>query len=106
MLRTRELARSLGLVMKVSDVEYQADKSKAIFYYTADDRVDFRELIKKIADEFRRRGKTVVMGGIHVSALPEEAAKHCDAVVVGEAELLWGRVIKDLQNLQRTPFKT
>jgi cell fate regulator YaaT (PSP1 superfamily) len=55
MLRTRELARTLGLVMKVSDVEYQADKSKAIFYYTADDRVDFRELIKNIADEFRVR---------------------------------------------------
>ncbi len=55
MLRTRELARTLGLVMKVSDVEYQADKSKAIFYYTADDRVDFRELIIKIADEFRIR---------------------------------------------------
>jgi radical SAM superfamily enzyme YgiQ (UPF0313 family) len=52
----------------------------------------------QIADEFRRRGKTVVMGGMHVSALPEEAAKHCDAVVVGEAELLWGRVIKDLQS--------
>lgn len=52
----------------------------------------------QIADEFRRRGKTVVMGGIHVSALPEEAAKHCDAVVVGEAELLWGRVIKNLQS--------
>lgn len=51
----------------------------------------------QIADEFRRRGKTVVMGGIHVSALPEEAAKHCDAVVVGEAELLWDKVVKDAQ---------
>jgi len=55
MLRTRELARNLELFMKVSDVEYQADKSKAIFYYTADERVDFRELIKMIADEFRIR---------------------------------------------------
>lgn len=55
MLRTREFAKNLGLEMKISDVEYQADKSKAIFYYTAEDRVDFRELIKQIADEFRIR---------------------------------------------------
>jgi hypothetical protein len=41
--------------MKISDVEYQGDKSKAIFYYTAEDRVDFRELIKVMADEFRIR---------------------------------------------------
>lgn len=61
----------------------------------------------QIADEFRRRGKPVVMGGIHVSALPEEAAQHCDSVVVGEAELLWERVITDfrkggLQRVYRT----
>jgi len=55
MLRTREIAKNLKLEMKISDVEYQADKSKAIFYYTAEDRVDFRELIKQIADEFRIR---------------------------------------------------
>jgi len=55
MIRTRVIAASMNLQMKVSDVEYQADKSKAIFYYTAEDRVDFRELIKKIADEFRIR---------------------------------------------------
>lgn len=53
MIRSREIARSLGLVMKISDVEYQGDKTKAIFYYTADDRVDFRELIRKYADEFK-----------------------------------------------------
>jgi hypothetical protein len=41
--------------MKISDVEYQGDKSKAIFYYTADERVDFRELIKVLADEFKVR---------------------------------------------------
>lgn len=53
MMRAREIARSLRLEMKLSDVEYQGDKSKATFYYTADDRVDFRELIKKYAEEFR-----------------------------------------------------
>ncbi|MBX7050638.1 MAG: hypothetical protein K1X54_01240 [Flavobacteriales bacterium] len=55
MMRAREIARSLKLEMKLSDVEYQGDKSKATFYYTADDRVDFRELIKKYAEEFRVR---------------------------------------------------
>jgi cell fate regulator YaaT (PSP1 superfamily) len=53
--RTRELVMSLGLEMKLNDVEYQGDRSKAIFYYTAEDRVDFRELIKKMAEEFRIR---------------------------------------------------
>lgn len=55
MIRAREIARSLKLEMKLSDVEYQGDKSKATFYYTADDRVDFRELIRKYAEEFRVR---------------------------------------------------
>src|SRR6202008_1236148 len=45
----------LGLQMKLSDVEYQGDKTKAVFYYTADARVDFRELIKTLADEFKIR---------------------------------------------------
>ncbi|MCE1201000.1 MAG: hypothetical protein LWX09_02745 [Bacteroidia bacterium] len=53
--RTRELAMELRLDMKLNDVEYQGDRSKAIFYYTAEDRVDFRELIKRMAEEFRIR---------------------------------------------------
>lgn len=55
MYRARTIALKLGLEMKLSDVEYQGDKSKAIFYYTADARVDFRELIKVLADEFKVR---------------------------------------------------
>ncbi len=55
MYRARTIALSLGLEMKLSDVEYQGDKSKAVFYYTADARVDFRELIKVLAEEFRVR---------------------------------------------------
>lgn len=51
----RKLAIELGLKMKISDVEYQGDHSKAIFYYTAEGRVDFRELIKKMAGEFKIR---------------------------------------------------
>lgn len=55
MYRSRTLAINLGLQMKISDVEYQGDKTKAIFYYTAEGRVDFRELIKVMAEEFKVR---------------------------------------------------
>ncbi len=55
MYRARTIAVELKLNMKISDVEYQGDKTKAIFYYTADERVDFRELIKVLAEEFKVR---------------------------------------------------
>lgn len=55
LLRTRRIVADLGLDMKVNDVEFQGDHSKAIFYYTADERVDFRVLIKVLAEEFRVR---------------------------------------------------
>ncbi len=55
MHRARTLALELGLSMKISDVDYQGDKTKATFYYTAEGRVDFRELIKKMAEAFRIR---------------------------------------------------
>lgn len=55
MHRARTLALDLGLSMKISDVDYQGDKTKATFYYTAEGRVDFRELIKKMAEAFRIR---------------------------------------------------
>ncbi len=55
MIRTRKIAKNLKLDMKIGDVEYQGDKTKAIFYYIADERVDFRELIKILADEFKIR---------------------------------------------------
>lgn len=55
MIRSRQIATDLKLDMKIGDVEYQGDKTKAIFYYIADERVDFRELIKVMADEFRIR---------------------------------------------------
>jgi cell fate regulator YaaT (PSP1 superfamily) len=53
LIRTRAIARQLKLNMKVSQIEFQADGKKATFYYIADDRVDFRELIKVLASEFR-----------------------------------------------------
>lgn len=55
MLESRRIAQNLGLNMKIGDVEYQGDRTKAIFYYIADERVDFRELIKVLADRFKVR---------------------------------------------------
>jgi cell fate regulator YaaT (PSP1 superfamily) len=52
LIKSRQIAERLGLEMKISDVEYQGDGTKAIFYYIADGRVDFRELIKHYAHEF------------------------------------------------------
>lgn len=55
MIQSRQIAKDLGLKMKIGDVEYQGDGNKAIFYYIADERVDFRQLIKVLADAFRVR---------------------------------------------------
>lgn len=55
MIRARQIAADLGLEMKIGDVEFQGDGTKAIFYYIADGRVDFRQLIKLFAEEFRIR---------------------------------------------------
>ncbi|MDY5387706.1 MAG: regulatory iron-sulfur-containing complex subunit RicT [Muribaculaceae bacterium] len=55
MIRTRKIAEELGLDMKIGDVEYQGDGGKAIFYYIADERVDFRKLIRILADTFKVR---------------------------------------------------
>ena len=55
MIRSRQIAKDLGLEMKIGDVEYQGDGSKAIFYYIADERVDFRQLIRVYAETFRVR---------------------------------------------------
>jgi len=55
MIRSRRIAEGLGLQMKIGDVEYQGDGNKAIFYYIADERVDFRQLIKDLAEAFHIR---------------------------------------------------
>ncbi len=66
--RTREIIQELGLEMKLGDVEIQGDASKATFYYTADDRVDFRELIKILAQEFKIRIEMRQIGARQESA--------------------------------------
>lgn len=69
MYETRVMAIDLGLQMKINDVEYQGDKTKAIFYYTAEERVDFRQLIKKLAETFHIRIEMKQIG------VRQEAAK-------------------------------
>ena len=69
LVRTREICDNLGLVMKLSDVEYQGDNLKATFYYTAEGRVDFRQLIKELAGAFGVRVEMRQIG------LRQEAAR-------------------------------
>jgi len=58
----------------------------------------------EIADKFRKRGVKVVLGGWHPTALPEEAKQHADSVVIGEAEDIWPKLLKDLEKGQLKPF--
>jgi cell fate regulator YaaT (PSP1 superfamily) len=68
MVRARAISRTLGLDMKIGDVEYQGDKRKATFYYTADGRVDFRELIRHFAQEFKIKVEMRQIGARQESA--------------------------------------
>ncbi len=79
MIRSRQIAEKLGLSMKIGDVEFQGDGTKAIFYYIADERVDFRQLIKDFAAEFGiriemkqigARQEAGLIGGIGVCGRP------------------------------------
>jgi len=58
----------------------------------------------ELADEFRKRGATVVLGGWHPSALPEEAKEHADSVVIGEADYTWPDLLKDFEKGQMKPY--
>jgi cell fate regulator YaaT (PSP1 superfamily) len=69
LIRARELVRMLGLDMKIGDVEYQGDKRKATFYYIADGRVDFRELIRYYAQEFKIKVEMRQIGARQESGL-------------------------------------
>ncbi len=76
MIQARQIAADMGLNMKIGDVEYQGDKIKAIFYYIADERVDFRELIKVFAERFRIRIEMKQIGARRavVTAVPSQNA--------------------------------
>jgi len=60
--------------------------------------------VYEIADEFRKRGKTVVIGGFHASALPEEAKEHADSVVIGEGDISWQKAVNDFEKGKLKPY--
>ncbi len=92
MYRSREIVKELKLNMKLSDVEFQSDNTKAIFYYSSDDRVDFRELIKTLAGEFKVR---IEMKQI---SLRQEAARVGGIGVCGR-ELCCSTWLTDFKNV-------
>lgn len=98
MYRTREVIQSMGLKMKLSDVEFQADNTKAVFYYSADERVDFRELIKVLAAEFKIR---VEMRQIN---LRQEAGRLGGIGVCGR-ELCCSTWLSDFKNVSSSAAK-
>lgn len=92
MYRSREIVKELKLNMKLSDVEFQSDNTKAIFYYSSDDRVDFRDLIKTFAGEFKVR---IEMKQI---SLRQEAARVGGIGVCGR-ELCCSTWLTDFKNV-------
>lgn len=106
--QTREKIAELGLVMKLIDVEYQLDRKKLSFYYTADERVDFRELVRILAGLFRTRiemrqigvrDETKRLGGIGICGLPL-----CCGAFLENFDPVSTQVAKD-QSLPMNPLK-
>lgn len=91
-------------------LEYCDDKFEAINYSTDADIIALTAMTAQItrayeiADVFRAQGKTVVIGGFHASNLPDEAQLHCDAVVIGEGELVWPQLLADWRSGTLQPF--
>ncbi|MBI5892793.1 MAG: B12-binding domain-containing radical SAM protein [Deltaproteobacteria bacterium] len=92
-----------ALTPKDWDVEILDARAKPVDYNVKTDIVGITGFTAEmpsayeIADNFRKKGITVVMGGVHVSAMPDEALKHADAVVIGEAELVWEKLLEDFK---------
>jgi radical SAM superfamily enzyme YgiQ (UPF0313 family) len=92
------------------DVEIVDEALEPINYDCGADLVGITTLTRfaphayAIADRFREKGVKVVMGGMHPSALPKEAIKHCDSVVIGEAEGAWSNLIKDFEHKRMKKF--
>ncbi len=99
-----------GLTPRDVDVEIIYDYIEPVNPDTPCDLVALSGLIcttpraYELADAFRARGRKVVMGGFHISAMPEEALQHCDAVVVGEAEEVWAELIDDARHNTLKPI--
>lgn len=85
------------------DVRFVDERLEEINFDAPTDLVGISVLTKvaprayRIADEYRRRGVRIVLGGVHASVMPDEASKHADAVVVGEGEIAWTHIIADYQ---------
>jgi cell fate regulator YaaT (PSP1 superfamily) len=99
MIRSRQIAASLNLNMKIGDVEFQGDGTKAIFYYIADERVDFRQLIRVFADEFRIRIEMRQIGA------RQEAGLIGGIGVCGQ-ELCCSRYMSDFQSITTQAART
>jgi len=99
MIRARQISASLNLNMKIGDVEFQGDGSKAIFYYIADERVDFRQLIRVFADEFRIRIEMKQIGA------RQEAGLIGGIGVCGQ-ELCCSRYMSDFQSITTQAART
>jgi cell fate regulator YaaT (PSP1 superfamily) len=99
MIRSRQIAASLNLNMKIGDVEFQGDGTKAIFYYIADERVDFRQLIRLFADEFRIRIEMKQIGA------RQEAGLIGGIGVCGQ-ELCCSRYMSDFQSITTQAART
>jgi radical SAM superfamily enzyme YgiQ (UPF0313 family) len=93
-----------GLTPKGIDLELCDENVDTVNFDTDADLIGITGISNQInrgyviADAFRRRGKTVVMGGIHVSAMPDEAKDHADSILIGEAEDVWEKMIEDFRN--------
>jgi radical SAM superfamily enzyme YgiQ (UPF0313 family) len=104
------LATVAASTPKHVDVEIIDEALEPVNYDCGADLVGITALTRlaphayKIAGRFRERGVKVVMGGMHPSALPREALKHCDSVVIGEAEGTWPRLIKDFEKKRLKQF--
>ncbi|MPM52186.1 hypothetical protein SDC9_98942 [bioreactor metagenome] len=99
MIRSRQIAVSLNLNMKIGDVEFQGDGTKAIFYYIADERVDFRQLIRCFADEFRIRVEMKQIGA------RQEAGLIGGIGVCGQ-ELCCSRYMSDFKSITTQAART
>jgi len=100
---TLSLASLAAVTPQDWDVSFHDDAIRATDFDTDADLIALTAMTAQatrayqLADAFRSRGKTVVMGGFHASNLPDEALHHVDSVVVGEGELVWPRLLADFQ---------
>ena len=92
-----------ALTPKEWDVEILDARARPVDYYIKADIVGITGFTTEmpsaygVADGFRKKGVTVVMGGVHVSAMPDEALEHADSVIIGEAEMVWHKALEDFK---------